>query len=425
MTDGPAATQGKTVAPQERRCRFCETNLSNLVLDLGVSPLANSNLTAAQLQQPETFYPLRMFVCTSCFLVQLEDYQAPEEIFSDYVYFSSYSESWLQHARSYTEMAIDRFHLNAESRVVEVASNDGYLLQYFLEKNIPVLGVEPAANVAEVAQQKHIPTLIGFFGEQTAKQMVAKALQADLIVGNNVLAHVPKLNDFVCGLKIALKSDGVITLEFPHLLRLIEENQFDTVYHEHFSYFSISVLLKVFGAHHLTIFDVDELPTHGGSLRVYVRHTQQTSRPIEDRVYDLQRREENAGLNQLNGYIDFGERVKKSKRMLLEFLVRAKNARKAIVAYGAPAKGNTLLNYCGLRTDFIDYTVDRSPHKQGLFLPGTHIPVLAPDAIRETRPDYVLILPWNLKNEIVEQMSYIRSWGGQFVVPIPSVEVLC
>jgi len=374
----------------------------------------------------EPFYPLHAYVCDSCFLVQLDEFVSPEVIFGDgaYAYFSSYSDSWLQHVRSYTEMASERFNLNANSQVVELASNDGYLLQWFMQKGIPVLGVEPAANTAKVAQDRGIPTVVRFFGTDTAKDLAAQGKKADLLLGNNVLAHVPNLNDFVAGMKILLKPTGVITMEFPHLQRLMEENQFDTIYHEHFSYFSFVTVERVFAAHGLTLFDVEELPTHGGSLRVFARHVEDPSKHVTDRVATLRVREKRLGYENFAIYSDFNERVKETKRKLLTFLIEAKRAGKQVVGYGAPGKGNTLLNYCGIRTDFLDYTVDRSPHKQGRFLPGTRIPILHPDRISETKPDFILILPWNLKDEIVEQMGYVRSWGGRFVVPIPEATVL-
>lgn len=405
-------------------CRFCGVSLRHTFVDLGMSPLANTYVTSAQLNHMEPFYPLHVYVCERCFLVQLEEFASPEHIFSDYAYFASYSDTWLRHAQRYVEMAIERFGLDTHSHVAEIASNDGYLLQYFVAKGIPALGIEPAANVAETAIQKGIPTRVEFFGEDTAQGLVAEGLQADLVVGNNVLAHVPKLNDFVRGLKLLLKPHGVITLEFPHLLCLMAENQFDTIYHEHFSYFSLTTVEKVFAAHGLTLFDVEELPTHGGSLRIYLSDAEDTSKAVSPRVIDLRAREEAAGLRCLESYRSYAERVKETKRKLLAFLITAKCEGKSLVGYGAPAKGNTLLNYCGIRTDFIDYTVDRSPHKQGHLLPGTHIPIHHPDKIKETMPDYLLILPWNLVDEITEQMAYIREWGGQFVVPIPEVRVL-
>jgi SAM-dependent methyltransferase len=404
-------------------CRFCGAGLHHTFVDLGVSPLANTYLTAAQLNEMEPFYPLHVYVCEHCFLVQLEEFASPEHIFSDYAYFASYSDTWLHHAQLYVEMAIERFGLDANSRVVEIASNDGYLLQYFVAKGIPVLGIEPAANVAETAIQKGIPTRVEFFREDMARGLGAEGLQADLIVGNNVLAHVPKLNDFVCGLKLLLRPHGVITLEFPHLLRLMAENQFDTIYHEHFSYFSFISVEKIFAAHRLMLFDVEELPTHGGSLRIYACHAEDGSKQISNRVKELLRRERATGLDTLQHYCGFAGRVRETKFKLLEFLIVARRQGKSIAGYGAPAKGNTLLNFCGVRTDLIDYTVDRSPYKQGHFLPGTHIPIHRPDILQERRPDYLLILPWNLKDEIMSEVAFVREWGCRFVVPIPEVRV--
>ncbi len=372
----------------------------------------------------EPFYPLRVNVCHSCLLVQAEEFAAPECIFTDYAYFASYSDSWLRHAEAYAEMAARRFGLGQGSLVIEVASNDGYLLQYFARMGIPVLGIEPAANVAAAAVEKGIPTTVRFFGEGAARDLVKQGAKADLLVGNNVLAHVPQLNDFIRGMKIVLKPGGVITMEFPHILRLMEENQFDTIYHEHFSYFSFLVVERIFASYGLTLFDVEELPTHGGSLRIYGRHTGEGAHFVSERVVDLRRREKKSGLASAENYFSFGEKVKATKYKLLDVLIKIRNEKRSIAAYGAPAKGNTLLNYCGIRTDFIDYTVDRSPHKQGHFLPGTHIPIHHPDKIKDTHPDYLLILPWNLKDEIMEQVGYIRDWGGKFRVPIPEVRVL-
>jgi SAM-dependent methyltransferase len=405
-------------------CRFCGAPLSHVFVDLGASPLANSYLEPEALGRAEAFYPLCVYVCGECLLVQLPEEERPEAIFSDYAYFSSYSESWLRHAKAYAEAMIGRFGFGAGHQVVEIASNDGYLLRWFQERGVPVLGVEPAANVAAAAQAAGIPTRVKFFGEAAAREMVAEGLRADLLVGNNVLAHVPGLNDFVAGLKVLLAPAGVLTLEFPHLLRLMAEDQFDTIYHEHYSYFSFTTVRKVFAAHGLTLFDVEELPTHGGSLRIYARHDEDAAKPVGERVADLLAREEEAGLGRIEAYRSFGERVRRVKWGLLRFLIQAREEGKSIAAYGAPAKGNTLLNYCGVRTDFLDYTVDRSPHKQGRYLPGVRIPIHAPDRLRETRPDYVLILPWNLEEEIVEQMADVRSWGGRFVVAIPEVRVL-
>ncbi|MGE0822161.1 MAG: methyltransferase domain-containing protein [Candidatus Binatia bacterium] len=404
-------------------CRFCHSPLHVTFVDLGMSPLCESYVTADQCNRMEAFYPLHVYVCDQCFLVQLLEYVSPRQIFSEYAYFSSYSTTWLQHAKAYTEMAVHRFGLSRRSQVIEIASNDGYLLQYFVAQEVPVLGIEPAANVAAVATQKGIPTVVKFFGTQTAHELAHEGTQADLLLGNNVLAHVPDINDFVAGMKILLKPQGVITMEFPHLLRLMQENQFDTIYHEHFSYLSFSTTAKIFAAHGLTLFDVEELPTHGGSLRIYARHADQPTLVVEPRVTQLQQQEEAAGLTCIDQYRTFTDKVQETKRNLLEFLITAKRQGKTIVGYGAPGKGNTLLNYCGVRTDFLEYVVDRSPYKQGKFLPGTHIPIFAPERIAETKPDYVLILPWNLKHEVMQQMSQVRQWGGQFVVPIPTVEI--
>jgi SAM-dependent methyltransferase len=404
-------------------CRFCQTPLRHTFVDLGMSPLCESYVSREQLNQMEPFYPLHVYVCDQCFLVQLLEYVSPEHIYSEYAYFSSYSDSWLQHVKAYTAMVIERFHLNPQSYVVEIASNDGYLLQYFVARHIPVLGIEPAANVAEAAKMKGIPSVVKFFGEKTAQELRANGRQADLLIGNNVLAHVPDINDFVKGMKILLKPRGVITMEFPHLMRLMEENQFDTIYHEHFSYLSFLTVNRIFSTHGLTLFDVEEIPTHGGSLRIYARHRENGTQPIGARVGELLAREERAGFSCLERYGSFTEQVKETKRKLLDFLITAKRQGKSVAGYGAPGKGNTLLNYCGIRTDFLDYVVDRNPYKQGKFLPGTHIPIYPPEKIQETRPDYILILPWNLKNEVMEQISYVREWGGRFVVPIPEVKV--
>ena len=407
------------------KCRFCSSELKHGVVDLGMSPLCQKHVTPEHANDVEKFYPLHAYVCHSCWLVQLEEFAAPDEIFSEeYGYFSSFSDSWLEHARLYTEMMIERFGLDSDKLVVEIASNDGYLLQWFVQKNIPVLGVEPSGNVAAAAREKGIRTEGQFFGTETAKQLAVQYGKADLLLGNNVLAHVPDLNDFVRGMKEMLAEGGVITMEFPHLQRLIEENQFDTIYHEHFSYFSFVAVNRVFAHHGITLFDVQELPTHGGSLRIFGRHTEDETKAITDNVRELIHREQELGMETLDYYATFEEKVKETKRKLLTFLIEAKREGKTVAGYGAPGKGNTLLNYCGIRTDFVDYTVDRSPHKQGNFLPGTHIPVYAPDKIAETRPDYVLILPWNLKKEISQQMAHIQEWGGKFVIPIPEVQVL-
>ena len=405
-------------------CRFCGNQLTYTFVDLGVSPLANSYRKPDDVQQMEPFYPLHVYVCERCYLVQLPEMEAPEHIFSHYAYFSSYSESWLDHARNYTKLMIERFGFDSHSQVIEIASNDGYLLQYFKQNDIPVLGVEPAHNVAQVAVAAGIPTVVKFFGVDTAKELVNDGKQADLLVGNNVLAHVPALNDFVEGMKIVLKPQGIITMEFPHLMRLMAKNQFDTIYHEHFSYFSLITVEKVFARHGLTLFDVEELTTHGGSLRIYACHTEDTSKPIGYHLTDLKCREEAAGFTRLQRYLSFDEKIKETKFKLLTFLITAKQKGKSIVGYGAPAKGNTLLNYCGIRSDFIDYTVDRNPHKQDHYLPGSHIPVYSPDKIKETKPDYLVILPWNLKEEIIKQMTHVREWGCKFVVLIPHVEII-
>jgi 2-polyprenyl-3-methyl-5-hydroxy-6-metoxy-1,4-benzoquinol methylase len=405
------------------QCRFCQSPLSETFADLGMSPLSNSYLSKAQLQNMERFYPLHAYVCGSCFLVQLTEFETPEQIFSDYAYFSSYSDSWLKHCERYAGAMTERWGLNAKSQVMEIASNDGYLLQYFKKGGIPVLGVEPAANVAKVAIDKGIPTEVAFFGAAKGKELAASARSADLIAANNVLAHVPDINDFVQGFKEALKPNGCVTVEFPHLLRLVQHNQFDTIYHEHFSYLSLAFVCTLFSSHGLRVFDVDEVETHGGSLRVYGCHADNQAKPTKATVDALLKEETAAGLKTLDRYRRFAEQVVEIKCQVLDFFVDARRAGKKIAAYGAPAKGNTLLNYCGIGKELLDYTVDRSPHKQGLYLPGTHIPILSPDAIRESKPDYLFILPWNLRTEIVEQMAEIRSWGGKFVVPIPALEI--
>lgn len=406
-------------------CRFCRTPLCRTFADLGVSPVSNAFLRADQLNKMEPFYPLHAYVCEACFLVQLEDFETPEHIFNDqYAYFSSYSDSWLNHARQYTEQITARLGLNASSFVVEIASNDGYLLQYFVEKGIPVLGIEPSSNVANAARSKGIDTSVEFFTAKSAQELASKKQKADLVLGNNVLAHVPALNDFVDGLRILLSDDGVITMEFPHLLCLMRGNQFDTIYHEHFSYFSFLAVTQIFAAHGLRIFDVKRLSTHGGSLRIYATHDKCERWKDQAAVAELLTEERQAGLDNISSYSNFSEQVNKAKLDLLQFLIDAKQAGKRIVGYGAPAKGNTLLNFCGIRGEFVDFTVDRSSQKQGMFLPGTHIPIAAPAKIFETKPDYVLILPWNLQNEIVMQMSGISAWGGKFVVPIPQVRII-
>ena len=404
-------------------CRFCATPLEHDLVDLGMSPVSNSFVRPDQVHEPEPFYPLHAFVCSNCFLVQLEEFETADQIFSDYVYFSSYSTSWLAHARRFVGEAIERFGYDSDSLVIEVASNDGYLLQYFKEHDVPVLGIEPASNVAEVAREAGIDTIDEFFGVALAERLRDEGRLCDLLIGNNVLAHVPDINDFVGGLGIVLGKDGVLSMEFPHLLKLIEQTQFDTIYHEHFSYLSLSTVQKIFAHHGLQVFDVQELPTHGGSLRVYAQHAggQQAIGKTVQKVLADERR---ARLDSLDGYRGFSDKVLKVKADLLKFLDEAASADKTVVGYGAPAKGNTLLNFCGVGPDAIAYTVDRNPHKQRQLLPGTHIPVHAPEKIEETRPDYVLILPWNLKDEVIEQMAGIREWGGKFVVPIPELKVI-
>jgi SAM-dependent methyltransferase len=389
-----------------------------------MSPLCQTHIEPQDLNLMERFYPLHAWVCESCFLVQLEQYVSPDQIFSDYAYFSSYSDSWVEHARRYTDAVTQRFGLNDKSLVNEIASNDGYLLQHFVAKRIPCLGIEPAANVAKVAVERGIRSTVRFFGAQSAREIASEFGRPNLLVGNNVLAHVPDINDFVSGMKVLLAPGGVITMEFPHLLRLMDENQFDTIYHEHFSYLSFYSVEKVFAHHGLRLFDVEQIPTHGGSLRIYGCHDDDDSHPNGPAVNALRGEEIARGLTKTATYTQFEARVKDTKRKLLKFLIAARDGGRTVVGYGAPGKGNTLLNYCGIRTDFLDYTVDRSPHKQGRYTPGTHVPIVPPERIRETRPDYVLILPWNLRQEITQQHAYVREWGGRFVVPIPTVTVI-
>ncbi len=405
-------------------CRFCGTPLEHTFVDLGMSPLCESYIEPHQLNWMERFYPLHVWVCHGCFLVQLEQYVAPQEIFSDYAYFSSYSDSWVEHAKRYVEAVSQRFGLGGRSLVMEIASNDGYLLQHFVARGIPCRGIEPAANVAKIAAEHGIPTTVRFFGCEAATDIAREFGKPDLLLGNNVLAHVPDINDFVGGMKVLLGASGVITMEFPHLQRLMAENQFDTIYHEHFSYLSLGTVGRIFAQHGLRLFDVEELRTHGGSLRIYACHAEDAGKAYSGALERVLAGERACGLDSLEGYRDFARRVRDTKNRLLRFLIEAREAGKSVAGYGAPGKGNTLLNYCGIRTDYLDYTVDRSPHKQGRYTPGTHIPILAPEHIRATRPDYVLILPWNLQQEISRSMAYIREWGGQFVVPIPAVRVL-
>ncbi len=408
----------------ELRCRFCDSELTTTFVDLGASPLANSYLEEDDLHQAEIFYPLHVFRCDHCYLVQLPEAEHPEEIFSNYAYFSSYSESWLRHAETYVASMMERFDFDASSQVVEVASNDGYLLQYFQHHQVPVLGIEPASNVARVAEEKGIETRVAFFGRELAQSLADEGRQADLVVGNNVLAHVPALNDFVAGLNILLKSTGVLTMEFPHLLRLMEEGQFDTIYHEHYSYFSFFTVRDLFAAHDLRVWDVEELPSHGGSLRIFVCHEGNQARQTTHRVDDLLAEEEKAGLMKPEAYEKFAERVHQMKRAILSMLIDIADRGEKVAGYGAPAKGNTLLNYCGIGPELLPYTVDLSPHKQGRYLPGTRIPIHAPERIVEDRPDWVWILPWNLKKEIARQMSEVKSWGGRFIVAVPRLNTV-
>lgn len=416
----PSEAREKTATGQ---CRFCGTSLHRTFVDLGLSPLCETYPAASDFHRGEVYYPLHVYVCEKCFLVQLEEYESAESIFTDYAYFSSYSDSWLKHSENYCNKVKSRFGLNEESFVVEVASNDGYLLQYFVRQGVPVLGIEPAANVAKVAVEKGVPTLVRFFGTELANELTADGRSADLVLGNNVLAQVPDLNDFVEGLKILLKPDGVLTLEFPHLLKLIELNEFDTIYHEHFSYFSMLTTVRIMEAHGLKVFDVDELKSHGGSLRVYACRRECSKHVLQPSVAKVLADEQIAGLSSPEGYETFARQVRATKLALVEFLLTAAKHGKSVAGYGAPGKSATLLHYCGIGKDLIEYTVDRSPYKQGRFLPGNHIPIFHPDRIRQTQPDYVVILPWNLKDEIMEQLRFIQDWGGRFVVPIPKVAV--
>jgi SAM-dependent methyltransferase len=408
---------------KETTCRFCGALLEAEFADLGMSPLANSFVHPEKVNAMEPFYPLHALVCGKCFLVQLEEFETPKEIFSDYPYFSSVSKGWLKHSCRYAEQMVERLGLDERSQVVELASNDGYLLQFFSKRGIPVLGVEPAANVAEVAEEKGIPTVVKFFGEDVARSLAGE-YAADLLLGNNVLAHVPDLNDFVAGMKVLLKPGGVITMEFPHLMRLIEENQWDTIYHEHFSYFSFLTVSAVFEAHGIKLFDVEELSTHGGSLRIYGAHADDEAKQESDAARELRERERVAGYESLETYLGYGLRVEADKRQILRFLIELKEQGKRVVAYGAPAKGNTLLNYCGVRIDMIEYTCDLSEHKQGNYLPGSRIPIFDPEVLREDKPDIVLILPWNIKDEIVAQLSFIEDWGGRFAARTPELTLL-
>jgi SAM-dependent methyltransferase len=419
-TESPTSVNGAAQAS----CRFCAAPLSHTFVDLGMSPLCESYVPADHVNAAEAFYPLHAKICERCLLVQLETFVAAEDIFSEYAYFSSYSDSWVAHARAYVEMAIERFGLTKDSLVMEIASNDGYLLRHAIERGIPALGVEPAANVAAVAQERGVDTVVRFFGRECARDLVAQGRRPDLIVANNVMAHVPDLNDFVAGFELLLADDGVVTIEVAYLLRLIEANQFDTIYHEHFQYFSCLTAQRVLARHGLELFDVEELKSHGGSLRLYAQRKATGSRPVSARVHELTAHERALGYDTLEGHLAFTAQVEETKWKLLEFLIAERREGKRIAGYGAPGKGNTLLNYCGIRTDLLDYTVDRNPYKQGRFLPGTHIPIRSPDVLEQDQPDDILILPWNLKEEIADQLAYTREWGARFVVPIPRVEVL-
>jgi 2-polyprenyl-3-methyl-5-hydroxy-6-metoxy-1,4-benzoquinol methylase len=407
------------------QCRFCNTTLKNIFVDLVNSPASNSFLTAEELNEPEIFYPLKVYTCHQCFLVQLDEYKKSDAIFdSNYVYFSSYSASWLQHAKKYTDMMAQRFGYDENSMVIEVASNDGYLLQYFKQKNIPVLGIEPTANTAEAAKEKGIDTVVDFFGKRLANELLSKNITADLLLGNNVLAHVPDILDFVAGLKIILNPTGVITMEFPHLMQLVDNNQFDTIYHEHFSYLSFHTVQQIFKSQGLQMFDVEEIPTHGGSLRIFAKHISDATKKISGNVAALLEKESQKGLIGLSYYDNFQQKALKVKIGLTEFLLQQKKAGKKVAAYGAAAKGNTMLNYCGIKKDMIDFVVDANPHKQNKFLPASHIPVKNEDYLKAAKPDFVIILPWNLKEEITQQLSYIQDWNGKFVVSIPELIIL-
>ncbi|NLT23692.1 MAG: class I SAM-dependent methyltransferase [Syntrophorhabdus sp.] len=406
-------------------CRFCGRELSVEFIDLGNAPPSNSFLTLEQLNEPEVFFPLKLYVCDGCFLVQIDEYKRSDEIFSnDYVYFSSFSRTWLEHAEKYVEMMLRRFGYDGRSQVIEIASNDGYLLQFFQGRAIPCLGIEPAGGTAEEARKKGIETIVDFFGTALAEDLRARGRLADLVIGNNVLAHVPDINDFVEGLRIILKDDGVITMEFPHVMQLLAQNQFDTIYHEHFSYLSFTTVRKIFQRHGLDIFDAEELETHGGSLRIFGKHAEDVSKPESPAVAALIAREGALGMTGMDYYRGFQKRADGIKDDLLEFLIGAKRGGKTVAAYGAAAKGNTLLNYCGVRKDLISFVVDASTYKQGKFLPGSHIPVVGEDILKARMPDYVIILPWNIQREIMEQLAYIRQWGGRFVVPVPEVSVV-
>jgi C-methyltransferase C-terminal domain/Putative zinc binding domain/Methyltransferase domain len=408
------------------QCRFCKTELEHVFIDLVNSPASNSFLTKEQLNEPETFYPLKVYTCHQCFLVQVDEYKKSDAIFdSNYAYFSSYSTSWLAHAKKYTDMMVERFGFNETSQVIEIASNDGYLLQYFKEKNIPVMGIEPTANTAEVAVGKGIKTIVEFFGVELADRLANHwEVKADLLLGNNVLAHVPDIVDFVGGMKIILADTGVITMEFPHLMQLVDNNQFDTIYHEHFSYLSCHTVKQIFEAAGLELFDVDEIPTHGGSLRIYAKHQEDSSKEVTGNVAAVIKKEADKGMNGLSYYHNFQQKALQVKLDITSFLIEQKRAGKKVAAYGAAAKGNTLLNYCGIKNDLIEYVVDANPHKQNKWMPASHIPIVNEEYLRADKPDFVIILPWNLKDEITAQLSYIKKWGGQFVIPIPKLHLV-
>ncbi|MBS1647452.1 MAG: methyltransferase domain-containing protein [Bacteroidetes bacterium] len=406
-------------------CRFCKTPLTHQFIDLFNSPPSNSFLTEVELNEPETFYPLKVYTCHHCFLVQVDEYKKSSAIFnSEYVYFSSYSTSWLEHAKKYTEMMVERFQFNQQSKVIEIASNDGYLLQYFHQKKIPVLGVEPTLNTADAARAKGIESINDFFGVALAKKMIAQNTYADLLIGNNVLAHVPDIVDFVAGMKLVLAPQGVITMEFPHLMELVDNNQFDTIYHEHFSYLSLYSVKQIFESQGLEVFDVEQLPTHGGSLRLFAKHKADTSKTVLNNVQNLLNKELEKGIATLAYYQNFQEKALKVKLDTLNLLISLKQQNKKVAAYGAAAKGNTLLNYCGVKNDLISFVVDANPSKQNKFLPGSHIPVKNQDFLKKEKPDYIFILPWNLKEEIKQQLSYIQEWGGKFIIPIPEIAIM-
>ena len=405
-------------------CRFCDALLEQIVIDLGKTPLANSFLSEKMLNEKEEFFPLKVLVCKKCYLVQLKEVETPQNIFTNYAYFSSYSKSFLDHAKNYVNMSIDRFHIDKNNFVVEIASNDGYLLQFFKEKNIPLLGIEPAKNIAKIAEKKGINTVNEFFGKELSEELIKKYKKADLLICNNVIAHVPKINDFVNGLKILTSENGVITIEFPHLMELVDHNQWDTIYHEHFSYFSFFVMQKILEKNRLKIFDVEKIATHGGSLRVFCTHSENKKIEIKDSVNNLLKLEREKGMMEIPYYQNFSKKVIGSINQFTDFCNQMKKEGKIIVGYGAPAKANTLLNCCGVNQDIIEYVVDLSPHKQGLYLPGSHIHIKSPEEIKKLKPDFVIIFPWNLKEEIMKQIQFIRNWGGKFVIPIPKLQII-